>query len=73
MKERGLSISHTTIMRWVHEYGPKLEKRLRRFLRPTNGSWRVDETYLKVKGKWVYLYLAVDSEGNTTRLCCKKS
>ncbi|MEH6933979.1 IS6 family transposase [Bacillus sp. JJ783] len=65
MKERGLSISHTTIMRWVHQYGPELDKRIRRHLKQTNDSWRVDETYIKVKGQWMYLYRAVDSKGNT--------
>ncbi|PGR95009.1 IS6 family transposase [Bacillus pseudomycoides] len=65
MKERGLSISHTTIMGWVHQYGPELDKRIRRHLKLTNDSWRVDETYIKVKGQWMYLYRAVDSEGNT--------
>ncbi|KYG33262.1 IS6 family transposase [Priestia endophytica] len=65
MEERGLSIAHTTIMRWVHQYGPKLDERVRRHLKPTNDYWRVDETYVKVKGQWMYLYRAVDSEGNT--------
>lgn len=65
MEERGLSIAHTTIMRWVHQYGPELDKRIRRYLKKTNDSWRVDETYIKVKGQWMYLYRAVNSEGNT--------
>lgn len=65
MEERGLSMAHTTIMRWVHQYGPQLDKRVRRHLKSTNDSWRVDETYIKVKGQWMYLYRAVDSEGNT--------
>ena len=65
MEERGLSMAHTTIMRWVHQYSPELDKRLRRHLKRTNDSWRVDETYIKVKGQWIYLYRAVDSEGNT--------
>jgi IS6 family transposase len=65
MSERGLHISHTTIMRWVHEYGPEIDKRIRPFLRHTNDSFRVDETYIKVKGQWKYLYRAVDSQGNT--------
>lgn len=65
MEERGLCIAHTTIMRWVHQYGPELNERVRRHLKPTNDSLRVDETYVKVKGQWMYLYRVVDSEGNT--------
>ncbi|MFD0769228.1 IS6 family transposase, partial [Bacillus sp. CGMCC 1.60114] len=65
MEERGLSMAHTTIMRWVHQYSPELDKRFRRHLKRTNDSWRVDETYIKVKGQWMYLYRAVDSKGNT--------
>ena len=65
MAERGIKVDHTTIMRWVHQYSPEIEKRIRRHLRPTNDSWRVDETYIKVKGKWKYLYRAVDSDGDT--------
>src|SRR3954452_10755754 len=55
MEERGLFIAHTTIMRWVHQYGPELDKRIRRHLKQTNDSWRVDETYIKVKGQWMYV------------------
>ncbi len=65
MEERGLSIAHTTIMRWVHQYRPELDERVRRHLRPTNDSWRVDETPIKVKGQWMYLYRAMDFKGNT--------
>ena len=65
MAERGIKVDHTTIMRWVHQYSPEIEKRIRRHLRPTNDSWRIDETYIKVKGKWKYLYRAVDSDGDT--------
>ena len=65
MAERGLSISHTTIMRWVHEYGPKLDQKLRKRLRMAGDSYRVDETYVRIKGRWYYLYRAVDKEGNT--------
>ncbi len=65
MEERGLSMAHTTIMRWVHQYGPELDERVRHHLKTTNDSWRVDETYVKVKCQWMYLYRAVDSEGNT--------
>jgi len=65
MRELGLSVDHTTIYRWVQHYAPELEKRCRPHLRRTNDSWRVDETYVKVKGEWMYLYRAVDSQGNT--------
>lgn len=65
MTERGLSVDHTTIYRWVQCYAPELEKRCRPHLKTTNVSWRVDETYIKVKGVWMYLYRAVDSQGNT--------
>jgi IS6 family transposase len=65
MSERGLAISHTTIMRWVHEFGPEIDKRIRPYLKPTNDSYRTDETYIKVKGHWKYLYRAVDSTGKT--------
>ena len=65
MDERGLSLSHTTIMRWVHKAGPLLDKMVRPYLKIRSGSWRLDETYIKVKGKWMYLYRAVDKHGNT--------
>ena len=63
--ERGLEADHTTIWRCVQHYGPELEARLRRHLRPTNKSWRVDETYVRVKGRWCYFYRAIDSTGTT--------
>ena len=65
MLERGLKVDHSTIGRWVLTYSPEIERRSRRYLKPTNDSWKVDETYIKVKGEWKYLYRAVDSEGNT--------
>ena len=65
LEERGLEADHTTVWRWVQRYGPELEQRMRRHLKPTNKSWRVDETYLKVKGRWCYLYRAIDSAGAT--------
>ncbi len=65
MAERGIIVNHTTIMRWVHQYSPEIEKKVRRHLRPTNDSWRVDETYIRVKGEWKYFYRAVDSNGDT--------
>ncbi|RPK14786.1 hypothetical protein FH5_00221 [Priestia endophytica] len=73
MEERGLSIAHITIMRWVHQYGPEMDKRIRRHLRRTNDFWRIDETYIKVKRQWMYLYRAVDSEGNTIDFCLSKT
>jgi transposase len=65
LEERGLNVDHTTVWRWVQSYGPELEQRLRPHLKPTNKSWRVDETYLRVKGRWRYLYRAIDSAGAT--------
>jgi transposase-like protein len=73
MLERGLHIDHTTIFRWVQEYAPELEKRCRPHLKACTDSWKVDETYIKVKSVWMYLYRAVDSEGNTLEfLLCPK-
>jgi transposase-like protein len=68
LQDRGVSVDHTTIFRWIQAYAPELEKRIRPHLRPTNGSWRVDETYIRVKGRWTYLYRAVDSRGQTIDL-----
>src|ERR1700678_856760 len=65
MAERELELGHTTIMRWVQRYVPEFEKIWACYARKVGRSWRVDETYLKVRGRWVYLYRAVDKEGNT--------
>jgi transposase, IS6 family len=65
MLERGLPVDHTTIYRWVQKYAPELEKRCRPHLKACNDSWKVDETYIKVRKVWMYLYRAVDSRGNT--------
>ena len=69
LTERGIPADHTTIWRWVQCYAPELHKRCRRELRPTNGSWRVDETYVRVKAKWVYSYRTVDFSGLRLIFC----
>ena len=64
--ERGLKVDHATINRWVICYSPQMAEVFRkRYKRPVGISWRMDETYIKVKGQWVYLYRAVDKEGQT--------
>jgi transposase, IS6 family len=65
VNERGMEVHYTTVFRWVQEYSPEIDKRIRPHLKLTNDSWRVDETYILVKGKQKYLYRAVDSQGNT--------
>ena len=66
MTERGVAVDHSTIYRWVQHCAPEMEKRLRwQWRRPQSRSWRIDETYVKVRGKWAYLYRAVDKLGNT--------
>ena len=65
MGERGIDLAHTTILRWVQHYTPPFEQRWNRFARSVGGSWRMDETYIKVRGVWVYLYRAVDKQGLT--------
>ena len=65
LADRGVSVDHTTVARWTQRYAPEIEKRVGPHLRMTNGSWRVDETYIKAKGRWTHLYRAVDSCGQT--------
>ena len=55
LADRGLHADHVTVWRWVQRYAPEMERRLRSRLKPTNDSWRLDETYVRVKGKWRYL------------------
>jgi transposase, IS6 family len=65
MLERGLHVDHTTIYRWVQHFAPEMDRRCRPHFKATTDSWRVDETYIKVKKVLMYLYRAVDSQGNT--------
>ena len=62
---RGAFVDHSTLQRWVRRFTNLIENRVRKRKKPVNGSWRMDETYIKVKGHWKYLYRAVDKEGNT--------
>jgi len=64
MEERGVHVGHSTINRWVIKYSPQLEDEFHRRKRPVCVSWRMDETYIRVKGEWVYLYRAVDKYGD---------
>ena len=65
MQERGVSVDHSTVNRWVITYSPQLEEAFHRRKRPVWRSWRMDETYIRVKGQWYYLYRAVDKTGQT--------
>lgn len=66
LSERGIKVDHSTIYRWVQYYAPKILDKLKWYWKPKLGySWRVDETYVKVKGQWAYLYRALDKHGNT--------
>src|SRR5690606_2225737 len=65
MAERGISVDHTTIHRWTAHYAPLLLEQFNRRKRPVTSRWHVDETYIKVRGRWMYLYRAIDSNGDT--------
>jgi transposase-like protein len=65
MKERGVEVDHSNLNRWVLKYAPALESSFRQYKRPVGDSWRMDKTYINVKGKWKYLYRAVDKFGAT--------
>src|SRR4051812_6221438 len=65
MLERGIDVDHSTINRWVLKYTPEIEKRFKKYKRSVGSSWRLDETYIRIKGEWKYLYRAVDKAGET--------
>jgi putative transposase len=65
MAERGVEVDHSTINRWVISYAPQLKANFSKYKKPVHSSWRMDETYIKVKGEWTYLYRAVDKHGKT--------
>lgn len=65
MEERGLELDHATVNRWVIKYSSALESKFRQIKKPIGKSWRMDETYIKVKGQWVYYYRAVDKQNQT--------
>ena len=65
MQERGYVVDHSTIQRWVEHYAPRIEKALQKNKKRTGLRWRMDETYVKIRGEWKYLYRAVDKQGNT--------
>src|SRR4029450_13032726 len=65
MGERGVTVDYSTLNRWVIKYAPEIEKQFRRHQRPVGRSWRMDETYVKIKGKGAFLDGAVDKDGHT--------
>jgi transposase-like protein len=73
MAERGVTVVHTTVLRWVQRFVPAFEKKWKNYARPVGSSWRVDETYIKVKGQWRYLYRAVDKQGQTVDFLLSKN
>ena len=73
MAERGVTVVHPTVLRWVQRFVPVFEKMWKIYARPVGSSWRVDETYIKVKGKWSYLYRAVDQQGRTVDFLLSKN
>ncbi len=65
LSTRGVTVDHATIQRWVYKFTPLIEKAFRKRKKLVTSSWRMDETYIKVKGEWMFLYRAVDKEGST--------
>src|SRR3712207_1018048 len=68
LADRGIEVDHVSLYRWVQRFAPELEERVRRHLRPCRGPWHVDETFVRVGGRWRYLYRAVDGTGQTIDL-----
>ena len=73
MGERGIELAHTTILRWVQRYVPEFEKRWSRYARTVGGSWRCDETYIKVKGRWTYLIVPSTNRVERWISCSRQS
>jgi transposase-like protein len=73
MAERGVMVVHITVLRWVQRFVPTFEKKWKNYARAVGSSWRVDETYIKVKGQWRYLYRAVDQQGQTVDFLLSKN
>jgi len=71
--DRGVAVDHSTIFRWIQAYAAELEKRIRPHLQLSNGSWRVDETYVRVKGRWTYLYRAWIVEARRSTSCFRRN
>ena len=68
MAERGLAVDHTSIWRWVQTYGPEVNRRLHGSVKPKSSTWHMDETFVRIAGKWMYLFRAVDGHGQTLDL-----
>src|SRR5229473_7878919 len=68
MAERGLSVDHTTVWRWTQRYAPEVQRRLRGRLNPKGSTWHMDQTFVRIAGRWMYLFRAVDSGGQTGQL-----
>ena len=73
MAERGLSVDHTTIWRWTQTYGPEVHRRLGGEMKQKSSTWHMDETFVRVAGRWVYLFRAVDSTGATLDFCLSEN
>lgn len=73
MAERGLSVDHSTVQRWVVRFSPQLLERFNRRKRSVTGKWHMDETYIKVRGQWMYLCRAIDSAGDTVEFFLSKT